>query len=458
MKTVNTVTLSNGENVIFVESKYTNDFNQIENTEFFTATKKSTKSYCYSCTICIYCEASFYSSSFLKNVSLHLPGIDNDPKLKLYVELVSHFFMKVYGSELTKVFISHEHSKKSGKCHLVICVFFKDCFNKKISPFIFYFANNALNAAKERQVRLLLMKLKSKYSSAIFQFIQNSKLMGEHKQEAMFLLEEKEETKDKEFIDINNQNENENANENQNENETEDDNLFQSPLTTNNNFNPFSDNNFSIFLSPHPDENELKEKEKNQELFKHLLIEKWYNHYYKPKGLRRRKSLLLFTSIVNKLNSLLGFSKGLVEGENNYVILKEQFCNINGIENKAPKLLILYEMDVSTLKYHQIWSNILSGQKVVALNESSCGLFCWDFQTPCIIITSNILLVKELLCDEQLKEYLICQEITENDEDINEQNKSENVEIDFSSKVFQELINCDIKNNPFFLGKKIKKN
>ena len=131
-------------------------------------------------------------------------------------------------------------------------------------------------------------------------------------------------------------------------------------------------------------------------------------------------------------------------------------------------------METYTLCYEDTWLGLLSGNESVIVCDDGTS-YQWNHRIPCLVITKNKFLIRELFLNEKFKNLVVFQEI-----------RDENVpnfgvcEVDFSNCLFEELnektrdpkelqeeesklkhsnsfngTNIQINQN-FFLGKKMK--
>lgn len=166
------------------------------------------------------------------------------------------------------------------------------------------------------------------------------------------------------------------------------------------------------------------------------LISKWFDYYCKPKGLRIRKSLILYCNI--KDHSITELATNLTKSNNDYIIIRKDFSDYKAIEKKIPKLVILDDMEMSSFKFIEIWKKMLSGQKVISYYSTSSGIISWKYKVPCVVLTNNLLIVMQIFQNEELRKYAIFQEV------INKRNEFNEIEIDFSKEIMEYLLKEDL--------------
>ena len=168
------------------------------------------------------------------------------------------------------------------------------------------------------------------------------------------------------------------------------------------------------------------------------LVGKWFDNYCKPKGLRVRKSLIIYYKI--KDESIVELATNLTKCHNDYLIIRKDFSDYKGIEKNPPKLVILDDMELSSFKYIEIWKKLLSGQRVISYYSTSSGIINWNYKIPCVVLTNNLLIVMRIFQNEELRKYAIFQEIVNTRNDFNE------IEIDFSNEIMQYLLKEELIN------------
>lgn len=210
-------------------------------------------------------------------------------------------------------------------------------------------------------------------------------------------------------------------------------------------------NNFSFLYEKTQDINSNNEENNisshwviNKDIFeKYPLIHKWFYQYAFPEGLRMRKALLLYST--KQFLGEFSFAKNLVDNESQYMIFDKVFDIIP--EDKTPKLIIATNFS----KFGPIQK---SENKFYFNGET---VYPWDYELPCIIISSDINFVLDCYFNEKLNKSIIFQEITERIGEYDIEEEFKEIEGDFTDGTKSELINESTTKSVFkFLRKKTK--
>ena len=133
------------------------------------------------------------------------------------------------------------------------------------------------------------------------------------------------------------------------------------------------------------------------------------------------------------------FATGLVnDNENNYLIMhcldKETY--IRHLD-KPLKILIIDGITIKTINERkEIWERIITGQKYY--NKYDMSDFFWEYKLTCIIITTDIQLLKLFSQDPFFSRYMIFQEIQE--EIINNDIHISSIENNFSVSLRNDIL------------------
>jgi len=123
---------------------------------------------------------------------------------------------------------------------------------------------------------------------------------------------------------------------------------------------------------------------------KYGLIEKWFNLYCAPEDMLRRKALVI---LGKRGCGKSEFAERLVNHEAYRVSVSGNF-NAKDAEGKIPKLLILDDITHYDDANKECWKRLVVGQ-TTNINGKYCNLK-WDYKVPCIILTNNKKMFKNL--------------------------------------------------------------
>lgn len=413
--------------VTYKNLNFNSDFDQFEETHYFSSSQKITRSYCSSLAMAIYGEPSFYPPSIDECFETHLPGITDPIYRDVYIKVIETFFLEMFGREVKQIVMGHEHGEK-GKCYIQVCIIFNFTFQGIIKPGYFKIKDETKPLFDD--VKFLYMNQKAKYTLALSGYCKKG---GDY----FFKNNEKEENKKIEDTFFNNNNTNEQffcGTTNQN---LKNNNYKNYEVNTGNkekerefyekNNKKFNNNNNSniSFFSNIPFKKEINEKTEqfpigksnpvtpsfswipNNEIFeKYPLIKKWFFQYASPQDLPKRKALLLYSDF-----PFLGkteFSKRLINNPNYYVLMKNQF-KVPDIKI-APKLGILDNL-CNILDSHQAFQNLITGQRALIVEKDIN--YYWEYEIPWIITTRNWELVKFFYKSSEFNKFIIFVEIRE---------------------------------------------
>ena len=415
--------------VIYKNLNFSSDFDQFEETHYFTSSQKITRSYCSSLAMAIYAEPSFYPASIDECFGTHLPGITDPLYRDIYTKVIETFFLEMFGREVKQIVMGHEHGEK-GKCYIQVCVSFNFTFQGIIKPG--YFTIEDETKPLFDGVKFLYMNQKAKYTLALSSywkkggdyFFKNNEKEKGHNEESKKIEESFfNDTANEQFFcntltkNLKNNNYKSfeiNLGNKENELEPHDKNIKK--LNNNSNLSLFNNTSFK---------NEINEKIEhfspnksnlvpppfswipNNEIFeKYPLIKKWFFQYASPQNLPKRKALLLYSDF-----PFLGkteFSKRLINNPIYYVLMKNQF-KVPDIKI-APKLGILDNL-CNILDNHQTFQNLITGQRALIVEKEIN--YYWEYEIPWIITTRNWELVKFFYKSSEFNKFIIFVEIRE---------------------------------------------
>lgn len=367
-------------------------YNHFENTNYFTVNKRIIHSCCNSIGLAIYADPSFYSKNPNGNKDIHLPGIEKEDFLNKLCSFLQLYFQKHFSTKIKKIFIGHEHTDKQKLCFLQLVLTFEEMFFKTLHPIIIKF--NYPSIPEINNFRFLCLKLKAKSQSVIGKYCTKPDLYFNN------CLDNKEKKPQISFKTP-----------------------FESPSLTKRNK---QDN-----LVPSRNSSPAPLSDfwiKNEEfLSKYPLIRKWLDHYAIPSYLRTRKALLLYTESNNNIQ----YYKNIVRNKLECAFFDNTFQKETVFGN--PKLVILNDMETYTLCYEDTWLGLLSGNESVIVCDDGTS-YQWNYRIPCLVITKNKFLIRELFLNEKFKNLVVFQEIR----DENAANFGD-CEVDFSNCLFEEL-------------------
>lgn len=383
--------------IIFSSRLFDNNFNVISDSEYFISKKEVLTSITTNIALVVYAEPLFYFKG-----NKHLPMLTTEKGLDLYGRIFKQFFIR---EDISKIFIGHYHDKK-GKCYAQLCIMLQTPLKNRISPGSFIIETKKTNIFKD--ITFIYMRQEVKSFKSINTFISHEKNIYTIEQEkktlkhfdddftamgisSIFPIEEISS-----FLS----------------NKNTIDNIFEETNKEN------KEGNFNIIndLSTYPSL-ETNDNHKNYDCFdwnidnyifsRFPLIKKWFFHHCESKGLRKRKSLLLFSKMQNVGKKY--FAQSLVYGKYElYVVIKDYHELNTFIAKKIPKLIIIDEINEFSLETHKkLWTNIFSGQKFYEPKNN----FYWQYNIPCVITTTSIDCVKKLFLDKTFQNIIIFQEV-----------------------------------------------
>ena len=392
----------------------------ISNNEYFISQKSILFIKTQNIILIVYAKPSFYSKG-----NTHLPFVEEDNKLELYGQIFLHYLLL---EDVAQLLVGHFHDKK-GRCYIQLCITTREPIRKKISPGSFKIKTKRHSEFKG--IKFIFLRQKPRSEEALSSFINNNNLhatllinssanQSEEKQIA-YDISSIIQPKDTSFV-------NSNTIANIKEIFTEEENKVEKnkemstksmSISIINTTNSFQWNNTHSFFSKYP------------------LLKKWFDFYCTFQGLRKRKCLLLYSDIPG--NSKMKFATGLVnDNENNYLIMhcldKETY--IRHLD-KPLKILIIDGITIKTINERkEIWERIITGQKYY--NKYDMSDFFWEYKLPCIIITTDIQLLKWFIQDPFFSRYMIFQEIQE--ETINNDIHISSIENNFSVSLRNDIL------------------
>lgn len=382
------IKISSTKYVILSFSASSEELNQFEEVKHFK-TNKIDNSEMIPIYIFAFGLPSIYSDKQFENFQKHLPCVNDLKSKKVYYEVFQSIFKNYFNENVFQMSICHGHTEKMGKCYIQIFFYLPSSFQKAILPGHFIIEDESEPLLKD----------------FVFVFMNQRPIIIS-----------KEEEKNKK--------------------------LENDEIYNNDNLTLLRYDEPPSYVSTIPDYWII-----NTTIFaKYPLIKKWFYKYALPIGLKKRKSLLLYSS--RRQMGKAEFSKGLVSNESNYFIFDKNFDIIP--ENQNPKLIIA--KNFSSFKPLKKTKNdfYFSGDII----------YPWDYELPCIIISSNLKFVLDCFYSPKTNSCIIFQEITESmtysglfDSDFQE------IEGDFTDSAKFDLENeTKIKKKYNFLNKKSKFN
>ena len=348
-------------------------FSHVEDNEYFSINNTIVHSCCVSFGMVIYAKKEFYSKD------RHLPGL-NEQSLRGIALFLSEFFNKMYQLKTIEIAIGHEHSNINNLCYLMVIITFRSNFNKTLYPMLFKL--NDESPLEINNFPFLALKLKAKNQTVMKQYLKKKNIFRYHSNQSSL---NQSLLSNSFFI-----------------NET-------TPLKSK--YTITDDESFWIL--------------NNDFLNKFPLIRKWIIHYAKPKSLRCRKALLLYSK------DDYPFYNYFIKDIKECAIFTFTF-NQGGHQCENPKAIILKDMETYTLSYEDTWLNLLNGNKaMIQQNDGTTNV--WKYNIPCIVITQNHYLLSSLYHNEKFRNCIIFQEISKED-------VIDKCEADFSNKLFNDLI------------------
>lgn len=382
------IKISSTKFVILSFSASSEDLNQFEEVKHFK-TNKIVNSEMLPISIAAFGLPSIYSDKQSENLQKHLPCVSDLKSRRIYYEAFQSIFKMYFKENVFQMSICHDHTEKMGKCYIQICFYLPSSFQKTILPGHFIIEDESEPLLKD----------------FAFVFMNQKPIIISDEEEKKQLIE--------------------------NDKIINNDNLWIHRYDEPPSFvSTISDNwiiNTTIFA-------------------KYPLIKKWFYKYALPQGLKKRKSLLLYSS--RRQMGKTEFSKGLVADESNYIIFDKTFDIIP--ENKNPKLIIAKNFS-SFKPMKKTKNDFYFGGDII---------YPWDYELPCIIISSNLKFVLDCFYSSETNSCIIFQEITESmtfsglfDNDFQE------IEGDFTDSAKFDLENeSQLKKKYKFLNKKSKLN
>ena len=367
----------------------------ISNNEYFLSQKSILFNKTQNIILIVYAKTSFYSKG-----NIHLPFVEEENNLELYGQIFLHYLLL---EDIEQLLVGHFHDKK-GRCYIQLCIITRAPIRKKISPGSFKI--KAKKHSEFKGIKYIFIRQKPRSEEALSLFMKNNNL------HATLLIhsslnQSEEEPKTYDISSIIQPKETSFVNSNtianikdiftEEENKVEKNKEMSTKSMSNtviNTTNSFQWNNTHLFFTQYP------------------LIKKWFNFYCTFQGLRKRKCLLLYSDIPGY--SKIKFATGLVnDNENNYLILhfldKETY--IKHLDRPL-KILIIEGITIQNIiERREIWEKIITGQKYY--NKYDMSDFFWEYKLPCIIITTDIQLMKWFILDPFFSRYMIFQEIQE---------------------------------------------
>lgn len=124
---------------------------------------------------------------------------------------------------------------------------------------------------------------------------------------------------------------------------------------------------------------------------KYSLIKKWFTNYCQPEDMLRRKALVI---LGHRGCGKSEFAERLVNHEAYRVSVSGNF-NAKDTVGKTPKILIMDDINHYDDANKECWKRLIVGQ-TTNINGKYCNLK-WDYKVPCIILTNNKKLFKNLI-------------------------------------------------------------
>ena len=350
-------------------------FTHVEANEYFSLNKSVVHSCCVSFGLVIYAQKEFYYKD------RHLPGL-NEQSFKGIALFLVEFFNKMYQLKAIEIAIGHEHSHLNNLCYLMVIITFRSNFNKTLYPMVFNLNDKSL--PEFYNFPLLALKLKAKNQTVMKQYLKKKNIFRYHTNDSQSSLN-------------------------------------QSLLS----------NSFVIneTLASMPKET-IKDDESfwilnDDFLNKFPLIRKWITQYAKPKSLRCRKALLLYSK------EDYPFYNYFIKDVKECAMFTLTFNKVS-LQCENPKAIILKDMETYTLSYEDTWLSLLNGNKAMIQQDDGTSNV-WKYNIPCIVITQNHYLLSSLYHNEKFRNCIIFQEISK-------ENIIEKCEADFSNILFNDLI------------------
>lgn len=429
------------------------DFDQFEDNSYAIANKKVSQTSSVTLGIVVYAEPSFYSTDLEINEDLHLPGLENIECRDVYRQMFSKLFKDFFNKEVDQIVFGHEHGTTNGKCHLQICLTFKEPFRGTVYPFMVSFESvkdiPSYFDSSFLRVKLLFMAQRARRPNALAQYcMKDGKFFYLDDSKAIkyvYKMDKKGEPTDKinafatvvanrSLLDVE-----------QAKNLI----LTHDPRTGIVNYR-----NIEIALTSElcPSVPCFEWSFPEHMKGKYPLIEKWFSQWCIPEDLKRRKGLLLYSQ--KRCLGKTEFALSLVNHESYYVIFRNSF--VDCLKGKTPKLLVLDDMAAYTTANKETWKALVSGQST-AIRD--CFVNCsWNYRVPCIITTNNIFLVQQLMKSSEFNTQIIFQEISEYMGPPGTQPESmDYVEKDFSSETLEKVDLLMKESEEKFLKKKMER-
>lgn len=384
--------------IIFNSRLFDNNFKIISDTEYFISKKEVLPSKTPSIALIVYAEPLYYFKGYK-----HLPMMTTEKGLDLYGQIFKQFFCR---EDVSKIFVGHYHDKK-GKCYVQLCLILQSPLRNRIPPGSFKIDTKETNIFKD--ITFIYMRQRMKSFMSINTFISQEK--------NLYTIEQENEPS-KQFDD------NLTAMNVSSIAPMEDiscflsnknmiDNIFEETNKENKGANYNNTNDLSTYPSLETNDNQKNcdffDWNVNDYIFSRFpQIKKWFFHHCEPKGLRKRKSLLLFSKMKNVGKKY--FAQSLVYGKCEFYIVIKDYHDLNVfISKNIPKLIIIDEINEISLEIHKkLWIKILSGQHYY---DDLKNDFYWQYNIPCVITTTNLDCVKKLFLDKTFRDIIIFQEV-----------------------------------------------